>query len=186
MNASGNIRPFGPRPEEQRLVTLCLDQDRLAQKALYDRYKDAMYTLCIRVLSKDELAQDALQEAFVAIFSSLDRFRGESTLGAWIKTIVVRTAYRKLKKEKNNTEELEPDREGELIDWGDYLEAEYLEKAIASLPAGYRSVFVLIEVEGYAHKEVADMLGISVGTSKSQLYHAKRYLQRILTAMGLR
>lgn len=186
MTTSGNIRPFGPRPEEQQLVTLCLDQDRLAQKALYDRYKDAMYTLCLRVLSNEEQAQDALQEAFIAVFSSLDRFRGESTLGAWIKTIVVRTAYRKLRKEKAPMEELSPDRDGEVIDWGDYLQAEYLEKAIASLPSGYRSVFVLIEVEGYAHKEVADMLGISVGTSKSQLYHAKRYLQRILTAMGLR
>ncbi|MDP5171191.1 MAG: RNA polymerase sigma factor [Bacteroidia bacterium] len=186
MDANSNIRPFGPRPEEQRLVSLCLVQDRLAQKALYDRYKDAMFTLSLRVLNDEELAQDALQESFLAVFSSIDRFRGESTLGAWIKTIVVRTAYRKLRKEQHPTEELSHEKEGELIDWGDYLEAEYLEKAIASLPAGYRSVFVLIEVEGYAHKEVADMLGISVGTSKSQLYHAKRYLQRILTAMGLR
>lgn len=167
-------------------MTLCLAQDRLAQKALYDRYKDAMFTLCLRVLNESELAQDALQEAFLAVFSSLDRFRGESTLGAWIKTIVVRTAYRKLRKQGIPTEELDHEKEGEVIDWGDQLEVEYLEKAIASLPAGYRSVFVLIEVEGYSHKEVAEMLGISVGTSKSQLFHAKRYLQRIITAIGLR
>ncbi len=186
MSAAENIRPIGPRPEEQRLVSLCLQQDRMAQKALFDRYKDAMYTLCLRVLGREESAQDALQEAFIAVFSSLDKFRGESTLGAWIKTIVVRTAYRKLRKETSHIEEIDQELTGELLDWGDYLQAEYLEKAIASLPPGYRSVFVLIEVEGYAHKEVADMLGISVGTSKSQLYHAKRYLQRILTTLGLR
>ncbi len=186
MTAPDNIRPFGPRPEEQRLLAGCLAQDRLAQKALYDRYKDAMFTLCQRVLVDPELAQDALQEAFVAIFNSLGAFRGESTLGAWIKTIVVRTAYRKLRKQGPLEEPLDPHMEGESIDWGDHLAAEHLEKAMAALPAGYRNVFVLIEVEGYAHKEVADLLGISVGTSKSQLYHAKRYLQRLLTAKGIR
>ena len=73
-----------------------------------------------------------------------------------------------------------------MIDWGEYLDAEYLEQAIQSLPNGYRSVFVLIEVEGYAHKEVAEILGISVGTSKSQLYYAKRQLQKKIKALGIR
>jgi RNA polymerase sigma-70 factor (ECF subfamily) len=67
-----------------------------------------------------------------------------------------------------------------LVDWGDFLQAEYLEKAILSLPDGYRSVFVFIEVEGYSHKEVAEMMGISVGTSKSQLFYAKRKLREKL------
>ena len=75
---------------------------------------------------------------------------------------------------------------GEMIDWGNSLDAEYLEKAIQSLPTGYRSVFVLIEVEGYAHKDVAEMLGISVGTSKSQLFYAKKQLQKKLKGMGVR
>ena len=68
----------------------------------------------------------------------------------------------------------------QIIDWGHHLDADYLEKAIQALPAGYRSVFVMIEVEGYSHKEVAEMLGISVGTSKSQLFYAKKKLRQSL------
>ncbi|MEO1449086.1 MAG: RNA polymerase sigma factor [Bacteroidota bacterium] len=171
-------------PQEKALVEGCLAQDRRSQKALYDRYKDAMYTLAYRITNDFELAQDVLQEAFVAVFRGIDKFRQASTLGAWIKTIVVRTAYRKVRK-KPHMLDLEALDKQEIVDWGDFLDAEYLEQAIQALPSGYRSVFVLIEIEGYAHKEVAEMLSISPGTSKSQLYHAKRYLRKHLTALGL-
>lgn len=174
-----------PNQEELTLLTGCLAGDRRAQKALYDRYKDAMYTLAYRITGDFEQAHDVLQEAFVAVFRGLDRFRRESTLGAWIKTIVVRTAYKKLRREPL-MEPLAEHHTRELIDWGDYLDATYLEQAIQALPPGYRSVFVLVEIEGYAHKEVAELLGVSVGTSKSQLYHAKRQLQRTIQALGLR
>jgi len=69
------------------------------------------------------------------------------------------------------------------VDWGNHLDVEYLEKAIQSLPEGYRSVFVLIEVEGYSHKEVAELLNISVGTSKSQLFYAKKRLRKVITEL---
>ncbi|MEL7530503.1 MAG: RNA polymerase sigma factor [Bacteroidota bacterium] len=170
---------------EKRLVEGCLQEDRKAQKALYDRYKDAMFTLSYRITSDAELAADVLQEAFLGVFRGIEKFRFESTLGAWIKTIVVRTAYKKLRKQ-NTHESLEEVEVGEQLDWGDFLNAEYLEKAIQSLPDGYRSVFVLIEVEGYSHKEVAAMLGISVGTSKSQLFYAKRTLKKKLQFLGIR
>lgn len=170
---------------EKRLVEGCLQEDRKAQKGLYDRYKDAMFTLSYRITSDTELAADVLQEAFLGVFRGIDKFRFESTLGAWIKTIVVRTAYKKLRKQVTH-ESLEEVEVGELLDWGDFLNAEYLEKAIQSLPNGYRSVFVLIEVEGYSHKEVAAMLGISVGTSKSQLFYAKRTLKKKLHFLGIR
>lgn len=171
-------------PVEKALVSGCIQQDRRAQKALYDRYKDAMYTLAYRITNDFDLAQDVLQEAFVAVFKGIGNFRQASTLGAWIKTIVVRTAYRKVRRQPNmlNLEALE---NHEIVDWGDYLDAEYLEQAIQALPTGYRSVFILIEIEGYAHKEVAKMLNISVGTSKSQLHYAKRYLRKTITALGL-
>lgn len=172
----------GVRPDEQLLVEKCLKQDRLAQKRLYEKYKDAMYTLCYRITNDFELANDALQEGFIGVFKGLHHFRGTSTLGAWIKTIVVRTAIRKAKKQPF-MESIDQAQLPEMIDWGTSLDAEYLEKAIQSLPPGYRSVFVLIEVEGYAHKEVAEMLGISVGTSKSQLFYAKRLLQKKLKAL---
>ncbi|RMG84728.1 MAG: RNA polymerase sigma factor [Bacteroidetes bacterium] len=165
---------------ETDLIQACLDEDRMAQKELYDRYKKAMYTLAYRVTGDFESANDVLQDAFLKVFRGLPSFRGESTLGAWIKTIVIRTAYSKLRKNKMFFEDLDKVHPDAFVDWGDFLQAEYLEKAILSLPEGYRAVFVLVEVEGYSHKEVAEMLDISVGTSKSQLFYAKRKLREKL------
>lgn len=165
---------------ETELVQSCLKNDRLAQKQLYDKYKRAMYTLAYRITGSFETADDVLQDAFLKVFRGLPTFRGESTLGAWIKTIVVRTAYSMLRKQQPYFESTDNLQLPGYVDWGHYLDAEYLEKAILSLPQGYRTVFVLIEVEGYSHKEVAAMLGISEGTSKSQLFYSKRRLREIL------
>lgn len=165
---------------ETELVQSCLANDRLAQKNLYDKYKKAMYTLAYRITGDFEEANDVLQDAFVKVFRGLPSFRSESTLGAWIKTIVVRTAYSHLRKDKVFLEPVDNLPPGSQVDWGHYLDAEYLEKAILSLPDGYRTVFTLIEVEGYSHKEVAELLGISEGTSKSQLFYSKKRLREIL------
>ena len=162
-----------------QLIEQCLAQDRLAQKELYDRYKTAMYTLAYRICNDFGLADEVLQDAFLQVFRYLHTFRQESTLGAWIKTIVIRTAYKKIKRsvrfESLDATIYQP------IDWSYEINTEYLEKAIQSLSAGYRSVFTLIEIEGYTHQETGELLGISAGTSKSQLYHAKRKLRAILT-----
>ncbi len=165
---------------EAELIKACIDNDRLAQKELYDRYKGAMYTIAYRMTNDFDLANDVLQEAFIKIFRALPKFRQESTLGAWIKTIVVRTALSKIR--RNPTfEPLEHHVPEASVDWGHSLDVDYLEKAIQALPTGYRTVFVLIEVEGYSHKEVADMLGISTGTSKSQLFYAKKKLRQLIS-----
>lgn len=169
---------------ETELINACLAQDRLAQKKLYDRYSSAMYTVAYRITSDFELAQDVLQESFIKVFRHLEGFRRESTLGAWIKTIVVRTALSRIKKEQHFApiEDLPPDQS--TLRWSHSLDAEYLEQSIQALPVGYRTVFLLIEVEGYSHQEVADLLGISVGTSKSQLFYAKKRLRQTLEALG--
>lgn len=169
---------------ETELVQSCLKNDRVAQKDLYDKYKKAMYTLAYRITGDFESANDVLQDAFVKVFRGLPSFRGESTLGALIKTIVIRTAYSYLRKDKIFFEDIENVNPKNHLDWGHYLDAEYLEKAILSLPEGYRTVFVLIEVEGYGHKEVAEMLGISEGTSKSQLFYSKKRLREMLKKNG--
>lgn len=161
-----------------QLIEQCLAQNRLAQKELYDRYKTAMYTLAYRMCNDFGLADEVLQDAFLQIFRYLHTFRQESTLGAWIKTIVVRTAYKKIKRSvyfEPLDNQLTPS-----IEWGNELDTDYLEQAIQSLPAGYRSVFTLVEIEGYTHRETGELLGISEGTSKSQLYHAKRKLRELL------
>jgi RNA polymerase sigma factor (sigma-70 family) len=165
---------------EKELIEGCIAQNRLAQKTFYDRYSRAMYTLAYRLTHDFEVANAVLQDGFMQAFRYMSNFRGESTLGAWLKTIVIRTAFRHIKSLKT-FDEITPEISNTLIDWGDSLDAEYLEKAIQSLPDGFRTVFVLIEIEGYTHKEVADMLTISEGTSKSQLFYAKQKLRKMLT-----
>ncbi|MCD4695671.1 MAG: sigma-70 family RNA polymerase sigma factor [Bacteroidales bacterium] len=165
---------------EEDLINGCINNDRRLQKALYKKYCNAMYSSAYRILSDFDLANDALQEAFIQVFRDINKFRGDSTLGAWIKTIVVRTALRKLKNENFFIRLSESEYEVPF-EISNPLSGDYLEKAILSLPDGFRTVFLLIEVEGYAHKEVAKMLNISEGTSKSQLHHAKRRLQKIIS-----
>lgn len=168
-------------PDEARLLAGCLAGDRTAQQQLYQRYRAAMFSTALRMLGgARDLAQDALQDAFVEAFQSLATFRQQSTLGAWLKTLVVRRALRTLRQEQR-MDVYDQERHPEpLVAWHDNLTGEALEQAIGALPAGYRAVFCLVEVEGYAHQEVAGLLGISEGTSKSQLHHAKRLLQRKL------
>ncbi len=157
-----------------------MNNDRKAQKVLYEKYCNAMYTSAYRILKDHELANDAIQEAFIQIFKILGQFQFRSTLGSWIKTIVIHTALKILKKQKTLVfVDLSDDINH--ITWDEPLSGEHLEKAILSLPAGYRTIFLLIEVEGYKHKEVAEMLHISEGTSKSQLFHAKKYLKTIIS-----
>jgi RNA polymerase sigma factor (sigma-70 family) len=174
---------YSPTPvssEEQLLLRECLAQDRQAQYRLYQQYKTAMFSSALRILGDRALAQDALQEAFMDVFQGLATFQQQSTLGAWIKTIVVRRALRTLRHEQR-TELYDQERHPEpLVAWHDNLTGEALDKAIGELPAGYRAVFCLVEVEGYSHREVAELLHTTEGTSKSQLYHAKRMLQRKL------
>ncbi len=166
---------------EAELLDACRKMDRLAQKELYDRYATAMYTAAYRITADFELANDVLQEGFLKVFQKLHTFRAESTVGAWIKVIIVRTALAKIKKEPL-TEPISASLSEERIDWStSNLDIDYLEKAIQRLPPGYRSVFLLIEVEGYSHQEVANMLGISTGTSKSQLFFAKKKLREYLS-----
>ena len=140
-----------------------------------------MYTSAYRILNDHELARDATQETFIQVFKILEQFQFRSTLGAWIKTIVIHTSLKILKKQKAFVF-VDLSDSIKLISWDEPMSGEYLEKAILSLPSGYRVIFLLIEVEGYKHREVAEMLNISEGTSKSQLFHAKKYLKTILSA----
>lgn len=165
---------------EAELITGCLLHDRIAQRHLYDRYKNAMYTLAYRITGDYDDANDVLQDAFLEVFKHLDQFRGDATLGAWIKQIVVRKSTKKKKIViwQNIEEE-----NGESIDWAEIdINVAHLQTAILSLSDGFRAIFVLAEIEGYTHREIAVMLNISEGTSKSQLFHAKRKLRSMLTS----
>lgn len=163
------------RSAEEQLVSRCVRGEREAQHALYHRYCNAMYATSLRITGNTEHAADALQEAFIEVFRDLESFRFRSTLGAWIKTIVVRKALRHVSSVAPAVEEEMP--EQAHIVWPDDLSGEVLHQAILSLPEGFRTVFNLVEVEGFKHAEVAEMLGISESTSKSQLSRAKLKLR---------
>jgi RNA polymerase sigma-70 factor (ECF subfamily) len=146
---------------------------------LYDRYCDAMFTIAYRIINDYDTANDALQEAFIQVFSDIQQFRGNATIGSWIKTITIRTAIRKIKKE-NTFVDVNHYSNNVTITWPDEMNGEDLEKAILALPEGCRTVFLMVEVEGYKHREVAEILNISEGTSKSQLNYAKKQLKSFL------
>ena len=190
-NLLAQIRPYPIEPNtathvtatDEQLLEGCLAQDRVCQRRLFEIYKTSMYSVVYRILNHEDHAHDALQEGFVDVFRHLAQFRGESTLGSWIKIIMVRKALKKLKLERRYEPLSEPMEDRCLVTWPNELSGEALDKAIRSLSPGYRAVFTLVEVEGYSHQETAGMLGISEGTSKSQLYHAKKVLRNKLTAL---
>ncbi len=164
---------------EKTIVQGCLQNNRQAQKDLYEKYKTEMYTLAYRITNNFEDANDALQEGFLQVFENLKSFKGNSKLGTWIHTIIARAAIKKIKNKIHFVEINESITNG-IIDWSMITDVRYLEEAIAALPAGYRTVFTLYEVEGFKHKEIAEMLNISVNTSKTQLFKAKRLLMEYL------
>mgnify|MGYP002778248015 CR=1 FL=1 len=171
-----------PDTSERNLVEGCLRNDRQAQRRLYELYKKAMFSRAFRLLNDYDEANDALQEAFVKVFRDLRSFRFQSSLGAWIKTILIREAVRRQQQRffvEPITDSLLPP-----PDLPDTLTGEQLDAAIRQLPDGCRAVFLLLEVEGYTHRETAEMLGISEGTSKSQLSHAKKLLRKQLAEFG--
>lgn len=169
---------------EKALIKQCINKERAAQRQLFLAYKDAMFTVLYRLLGNVEEAEEALQDGFVKVFTHLPSFQGKSTLGAWMKTIFVREALQRLRKMQLPPAEASAADEVPALSFDDALTGEVLEKAILSLDDGFRTVFLLIEVEGYKHREVAEMLNITEGTSKSQLSRAKQKLKTILNDLG--
>lgn len=166
-------------PAQHDLVDRCISGERLAQKQLYNQYKTAMFTVALRILNNYDMACDVLQDAFVEVFKDLHQFKKQSTLGAWIKTIVIRQAVRKNKFEYRYLP-FDANEHDTLVEQLQTIASADIDRAINQLPDGYRSVFTLVTVEGYSHKETANILGISEATSRSQLHHAKKQLQTLL------
>lgn len=140
-----------------------------------------MFTIAYRMLNDREMANDSLQDAFISVFKNLSQFKEKSTLGAWIKTIVVRTSLNYIRNEKKFNNDNSSISEFEETTTTSCLHTKnHLEEVILSLPTGYRTIFLLIEVEGYTHKEAAELSNITEGTSKSQLFYAKKELRKRL------
>lgn len=178
MNYSGNHNVT-----ETDLIRGCIDGERRMQEELYRRFSAKMYAVCLRYAGNADDAQDILQDGFVKIFKNLDRFRGEGSFEGWIRRIFVNTAIEHLRRRTYLTpiaekeENTIPYKEKTALD---RLGEKDILKLISQLSPGYRTVFNMYVVEGYTHKEIGDLLGISEGTSKSQLARARMILQEMV------
>ncbi len=171
------------------IVEACKKGNRQAQFELYRLYSKAMYNICLRMVRNEVDAEDLLQNSFVTVFSKLDSFRYQSAIGAWIKRITINNCINFLKKRKLQLEELTENIKSvqetqEDVD-SSVLSVNSINKAIFNLPDGYRVVFSLYAMEGYDHKEIAQILEITEATSKSQYSRAKKRLKEMLTSQGM-
>lgn len=165
---------------ESDLIAGCISEDRKMQHELYQRYAPKMFGVCLRYTGKTEEAEDVLQEGFIKVFKKIGSFRGEGSFEGWIRRIFVNTAIEHFRR-KNYlqpiTEKEEGTIEGNYLSVLDSLAEKDIIRLVQLLSPGYRTVFNMYVVEGYTHKQIAEMLGISEGTSKSQLSRAKIILQ---------
>lgn len=164
------------------LIEACKRSERSAQRRLYDFLSPKMFPLCLRYMGDRDSAEDILQEGFVTLFTKLDSFTGEGSFEGWARKIFVNTALMSLR--RTDALKLSDDLE---TAWGVSSENESavqtmgykeLMGLISQLPAGFRTVFNMYVIEGYSHKEIAGMLGISEATSRSQLQRARIMLQK--------
>ncbi len=165
---------------ESDLINGCIEGDRRMQEELYRRFSPRMYAVCLRYATGSEEAEDILQEGFIKIFKKLGSYRGDGSFEGWIRRIFVNTAiehFRRRKYLQPVTEKEENTIEGKYLSVLDELGEKDILELVRQLSPGYRTVFNMYVVEGYTHKEIGDMLGISEGTSKSQLSRAKVILQ---------
>ena len=165
------------------LIQGSIDGDRQIQEILYHRFSPKMYAVCLRYSGNPDDAQDLLQEGFIKVFKNLSKFRGDGSFEGWIRRIFVNTSIEHFRKKVNlytvtETQEVTiEDKEWSVLD---NLAEKDIITMIQELSPGYRAVFNMHVIEGYSHKEIADILGINEGTSKSQLARAKVVLRKMV------
>ncbi|NND63760.1 MAG: sigma-70 family RNA polymerase sigma factor [Flavobacteriaceae bacterium] len=162
----------------QELIIECKKQNPKAQEALYRKYSGVLFGICLKYSPNKAEAEDNLQDAFLTIFKRIDQYQGKGSFEGWIKRIAVNTALQKYRKKKvfdiSNEQQIE-DTHVEVENTA--VPLDYLLGIIQELPDRYRLVFNLYVLDGYTHKEIAEMLGISDGTSKSNLARARMILK---------
>ena len=182
----------GPELTEAEAIDRAKQGDADSFEALYALHKRRVYSLCLRMIGNTAEAEDLTQEAFLQLYRKIATFRGESAFSTWLHRLAVNVVLMHLRKkslpEVSLEASLEPQQEeGPKKDVGaadkvltGALDRVNLARAIDSLPRGYRVIFVLHDVEGYEHNEIAEMMGCSIGNSKSQLHKARMKLREIL------
>ena len=166
------------------LIALAIDGDAQAQRALYDAHVDRVYRLAFRLAGEDELARDFTQETFIRAFDRLAGFRRESAFSTWLYAIAMSVTLNGLRRVKRlRTREVALEAAESLGGSRSSIDPdlrERLHRAIDALPQGYRTVFLMHDVEGFTHEEIGEALGIQVGTSKAQLFRARGKLREAL------
>jgi RNA polymerase sigma factor (sigma-70 family) len=168
--------------DQEYLVKQAIKGDRNAQERLYKLFSGKMFAVCLRYFPDRMEAEDVLQEGFIKVFTHLQQYTGSGSLEGWVRRVMVNTALEKLRKKSflfplNDSTDIGETQINEAVS---NMEAMELMKLVRSLPQGYRVVFNLYAIEGYSHAEIAGMLGISEGTSKSQLARARTSLQKMV------
>jgi len=184
-------KPQGDKLTEAEAIERAKQGDAEAFEILYNLHKRRVYSLCLRMTANTAEAEDLTQEAFLQLFRKLGTFRGESAFSTWLHRMAVNVVLMRLRKkglavvpleETIETEEESPKKELGAPDsvLAGSVDRLQLERAIENLPPGYRTVFVLHDVEGYEHNEIAEIVGCSIGNSKSQLHKARMKLRDLL------
>jgi len=174
--------------EEKELITLCKNNDARAQEKLYDLYAIQMFRVCYRYVNSETEAEDIMIKGFVKVFQKIQTFeyRGQGSLKGWIKRIMINESLMVLRKTQLDTNPISEQayQVASPAELDEHLIAEDIYKIVKNLPNGYRTVFNLFAIEGYSHKEISDLLNISINTSKSQLSKARALLKKTLTIKG--
>ena len=174
--------------DEKEIVRLCKKNDRTAQKALYRLFAPEMLGVCYRYTKCLDDAEDVLQEGFVKVFTQMGQFRGEGALGGWIKRIMVTTAISYLRRHSRYRNQMDFEHQPLHVAASETatgnLDIRELMGLIQQLPTGYQTVFNLVGIEGYDHHEAANLLGISIQTSRSQYSRARAQLMKWVEEMN--
>jgi RNA polymerase sigma-70 factor (ECF subfamily) len=169
--------------KEQHIIDGCIANDRNSQKTLYNLFAGKMLAVCMRYAKDKSEAEDMLQEGFVKIFLNIHKFKNEGSFEGWVRRIMVYTAINHYKQRIRKFQEtLDMDNNDSAFDEGiiEKISAKEIVALVQQMPEGYRMVFNLYAIEGYTHKEIADIMGIAIGTSKSQYARAKSYMQQVI------
>jgi RNA polymerase sigma-70 factor (ECF subfamily) len=193
-------KPKSPNQKlsEAEAIDASMAGDQSAFEVLYNLHKRRVYSLCLRMVNNVAEAEDLTQEAFMQLFRKIATFRKESAFSTWLHRLTVNVVLMHLRKKGLDEVSLdqEPDEDAQELPKKEYggddlnlvgaVDRVTLEKSIAELPMGYKTIFILHDIEGYEHNEIAEMIGCSIGNSKSQLHKARMKLRSILLSKKIK
>lgn len=167
--------------EDDLLVNECAKGNSKAQRALFDKFAPKMMAVCLRYIKNNQEAEDVLQDSFVKVFQKIAEFKMEGSLEGWVRRIVVNTALDSIRRNKKLLDDMQVEEVQYKVPFTDHqfdsMQVELLMKLISEMPDGYRVVFNMFAIEGYSHKEIAETLGVTENTSKSQYSRARAFLR---------